>query len=168
MRQIQGIVSQYASHDHGLDLLLGIMEVSVHVDLIHLILSEHVIPRPEYPGDQDHDRKQYEDPFYKTVNGESQMDVRKRFEEAFFEIIKKHKDKRIAIFSHGYAITFFLLRYCKLMPFNDKKLKYEYNGKILFDKVINAPEVFKLTIEDDLVKNIELIEFDDLPFEMGV
>ena len=113
-------------------------------------------------------KKQYEDPTYKTTNGESQLDVRKRFEESFNEIIKNNKDKRIAIFSHGYAITFFLLKYCKLLPFKDDKLNYEYNGKILFNKTINAPEVFKMIIDGDNVIDIELIEFADLPFEFGV
>ena len=113
-------------------------------------------------------KKQYEDQTYKTTNGESQLDVRKRFEESFNEIIKNNKDKRIAIFSHGYAITFFLLKYCKLLPFKDDKLNYEYNGKILFNKTINAPEVFKMIIDGDNVIDIELIEFADLPFEFGV
>ena len=113
-------------------------------------------------------KKQYEDPTYITTNGESQLDVRKRFEESFNEIIKNNKDKRIAIFSHGYAITFFLLKYCKLLPFKDDKLNYEYNGKILFNKTINAPEVFKMIIDGDNVIDIELIEFADLPFEFGV
>ena len=131
-------------------------------------LNERVVGIPNDNDVVDWFKRQYEDPSYKTVNGESQLDVRKRFEEAFFEIIKKHKDKRIAIFTHGYAITFFLLRYCKLLPFTDNHLKYEYKGKLLIDKVINAPEVFKLTIDDTEVTNIELIEFDDLPFEQGV
>ena len=113
-------------------------------------------------------KKQYEDPTYKTTNGESQLDVRKRFEESFNEIIKNNKDKRIAIFSHGYAITFFLLKYSKLLSFKDDKLNYEYNGKILFNKTINAPEVFKMIIDGDNVIDIELIEFADLPFEFGV
>ena len=131
-------------------------------------LNERVVGKPNDGEVIDWFRKQYEDPYYKTQDGESQLDVRKRFEEAFFEIIKKHKDKRIAIFSHGYAITFFLLKYCKLLPFKGNHLKYEYKGKILIDKVINAPEVFKLTIANDEVVNIELIEFDNLPFELGV
>ena len=131
-------------------------------------LNERVVGKPNDNEVVDWFKIQYEDPTYKTVGGESQLDVRKRFEEAFFEIIKKHKDKRIAIFSHGYAITFFLLKYCTLLPFKDNKLNYEYNGKELFNKTINAPEVFKLTIDNEEIKNIELIEFDDLPFEIGV
>ena len=65
-------------------------------------------------------------------------------------------------------ITFYLLKYCKLLEIHDKKLKYEYNGQILFDKTMNAPEVFKLTFDNKELKNIELIEFDDIPFNHGI
>ena len=41
---------------------------------------------------------QYKDENYKTVGGESQKEVRDRFNEAFEEIIKMNKGKRIAIF----------------------------------------------------------------------
>ena len=116
--------------------------------------------------------KQYFDQDYKTVGGESQREVRKRFEEAFDEVIKKHNGKRIAIFSHEYAITFFLLKYCKLLDVDvcadSCKLRYEYKDKILFDKPISAPEVFKLTFENEDLINIELIEFNDLPYNHGV
>lgn len=112
--------------------------------------------------------KQYYDENYKTIGGESQKDVKNRMNEVINEILNRHKDKRIAIFSHGYAITFYLLKFCKLLDIHDKKLKYEYNGKILFDRSINAPEVFKLTFDNLELKNIELIEFDDLTYMHGV
>ena len=112
--------------------------------------------------------RQYMDENYKTDGGESQKDVRKRMDEVINEILEKHKNKRIAVFTHGYAITFYLLKYCKLISIIDEKFKYEYNGKIIFEKSINAPEVFKLTFDGKEIKNIELIEFDDIPFCHGV
>lgn len=112
--------------------------------------------------------KQYLDENYKTIGGESQKEVRKRFDEAFEEIINQNKNKRIAIFSHGYAITFFLLKYCKLKKIEGEHLTLEFNNKIIFDKKINAPEVFKLTINDNKIINIELIEFDDIKYNRGV
>ena len=124
------------------------------------IINDKIIP--------DWYERQYLNEDYKTECGESQRDVRNRFESAFNEIIEKHKNKRIAIFSHGYAITFFLLKYCKLIKIVEDHLTYEYNGKILFDKKISAPELFKLTLEGNEVTNIELIEFDDLPYNHGV
>ena len=112
--------------------------------------------------------RQYKDENFKTVGGESQIDVRNRMDEAITEILKQHKDKRIAIFSHGYAITFYLLKYCKLTNLTDKKFTFEFNNKIIFDKKINAPEVFKLTFDNEELMSIESIEFEDIPYNQGI
>lgn len=112
--------------------------------------------------------RQYKDENFKTVGGESQIDVRNRMDEAITEILKQHKDKRIAIFSHGYAITFYLLKYCKLVNIQENKFTFEFNNKIIFDKKINAPEVFKLTFDNEELMNIESIEFEDIPYNQGI
>jgi len=114
-------------------------------------------------------QEQFYNEEYKTIGGESQKEVRNRFNDAFEEIITQHKNKRIAIYSHGYAITFFLLKYCKLIEVTqDEKITLEYKGKIIFNKKLNAPEVFKLTINDNEILNIELIEFEDIKYNKGV
>lgn len=106
---------------------------------------------------------------YKTKGGESQKEVRNRFNEVFEEIIKKHKNKRIAIFSHGNAIMFFLLKFCELVNItNDETITLKFKNKIIFDKKINAPEVFKITIENENIEDIELIEFNDLKYDKGL
>ena len=113
--------------------------------------------------------RQYFDENFKTEGGESQLDVRNRVSECFDEIVEKYKGKRIAIFAHGYAITFFLLRYCKLLDVHDKKLKYEFNGNVIFDKTLNAPDLFKLVLDDNNnVISIENIVYDDIPFDIGL
>ena len=111
--------------------------------------------------------RQYEDENYKTVGGESQLEVRNRMYEAFEEVIQKNKGKRIAIFSHGYAITFLLLKWCKIEKVTAKyNFVLSFKGKIIFNKRINSPEVFKVTLnEENEVENIENIEFDDLEFD---
>ena len=119
----------------------------------------------EYP---DWLERQYFDENFHTEGGESQKDVKIRFSEVIDEILEKYKDKRIAVFSHGYAITFYLLNYCKCLGFNNHRLKYEFDGDILFDKSINAPEVFKLIFDDKELKSIEIIEFEDIPYNGGV
>ena len=112
---------------------------------------------------------QYKDENYSTVGGESQKDVRNRVSEVIDEILNKYKDKRIAVFSHGYAITFYLLKYCKLIDVTeDKNLTFSFNDRIFFDKRINAPEVFKLTFDDKELVDIELIQFDDIEYNRGV
>ena len=112
--------------------------------------------------------RQYKEFDYKTEGGESLREVQHRFEEVINEIIEKYNNKRIAVFAHGYAITSFLLKYCKLNYVSEERLEIEYNNKILYNRRLNAPEVFKLTIEDNKVQNIELIEFEDLPYNHGV
>ena len=112
---------------------------------------------------------QYKDENYSTVGGESQKDVRDRVSEVIDEILNKYKDKRIAVFSHGYAITFYLLKYCRLIDVTeDKRLTFSFNDRIFFDKRINAPEVFKLTFDDKELVDIELIQFDDIEYNRGV
>ena len=112
--------------------------------------------------------RQYKDENFKTEGGESQKEVRERFDEVISEILDKYKDKRVAVFSHGYAITFYLLKYCKFLGVFDEKLRYEFNGEIVFDKKINAPELFKLCFDDKELKSIDIIEFEDIPYNHGV
>ncbi len=111
--------------------------------------------------------EQYYDENYKTVNGESQKEVRNRFDEVIKIILEKYKDKRIAVFSHGYAITFYLLKYCELVNIEDKRLKIKFKNKIIYDNRINAPEVFKLTFNDKDIINIEYLPFTKLPYNEG-
>lgn len=113
--------------------------------------------------------RQYLDEKFKTEGGESQKEVIKRFNECFNEVINKYKGKRIALFSHGYAITFFLLKYCQLESIDDRKLTYKFKDQIILDKSLNAPEVFKLIInEQNEVCDIMLVEFANIPFNHGV
>lgn len=111
--------------------------------------------------------EQYYDENYKTVNGESQKEVRNRFDEVIQVILEKYKDKRIAVFSHGYAITFYLLKYCELVNIENKRLKIKFKNKIIYDNRINAPEVFKLTFNDKDIINIEYLPFTKLPYNEG-
>lgn len=114
--------------------------------------------------------RQYLDENYKTEGGESQKDVRERFTEALNEILNSNKGKRVAVFSHAYAITFFIMTWCKF-EYNGEKddIKLFFNNKKIFDKKINAPEVFKLEFyENNEIINIQNIEFGDLPYKDGL
>ena len=114
--------------------------------------------------------KQYLDDNFKTEGGESQKEVRERFSEAFEEVINMNKGKRIAIFSHGYAITFFIMKWCKFEYLEDKDdMKFTFKDKVIFNKKINAPEVFKLEFdENNELIDIQNIEFKDLPYKDGM
>ena len=133
-------------------------------------LDERRVGKPNDDIVKDWFRMQYLDENYKTEGGESQKEVRQRFEEAFNEIAEANSGKRIAIFSHGYAITFFLMKWCKLDYISEKDtLCFSYNGNVIMDKKINAPEVFKIVLDDsNNVKEIKNIEFKDLPYKDGL
>ena len=111
---------------------------------------------------------QFIDENYKTINGESQKEVRNRMDEVINEILTKYKDKRICVFSHGYAMLFYLMKYCELIDVNRDKIILKFNNKIIFDRYLNAPEVFKLTFNNKKIENIELIEFEDIEYNLGI
>ena len=114
--------------------------------------------------------QQYWNENYKTVGGESQKEVRERFLEALNDAIDANKGKRIAVFSHGYAMTFFIMKWCKFEYIEDEdNIKFTFKGKEFFRNKINAPEVFKLEFDDnkELLK-ISHVTFDDLPYKYGI
>lgn len=107
---------------------------------------------------------QYWNKELKVPDGESQIEVNKRMTDGFWDVVNKNKGKNIAIISHGTAISFLLMNWCKLL---DVKInlfrKIEFNGKIIINKVYNSPEVFKVTLsEKNEVLNIENLEFKEL------
>ena len=114
--------------------------------------------------------RQYTDENYKTEGGESQKEVRERFTQAFMEVLNNNKGKRIAIFTHGYAMTFFIMKWCKFDYVKDTdNLKFTFKDKEILNKKINAPEVFKLEFdENNEIIDIENIEFVDLPYRDGL
>ncbi len=107
--------------------------------------------------------RQFKDKDYKTINGESQNDVCLRMNEKINEILEKNNNKNIAIFSHGYAIIFYLLQFVNLDYIDeDRIIKISYNNKILLDGKINAPEVFKLVFDGKKLVDIDHIIFKEL------
>lgn len=101
--------------------------------------------------------KQFLDENYKLSNGESQKEVRERMYMAIMKILKNSCSKRIAIVSHGTAISYLLKKWCKTEIINDK-IRYLFNNKFLFEGNINYCETFKLEFnEDNDIININII-----------
>ncbi len=87
----------------------------------------------------------------KNDKGESRLEVTKRMEEAFYRVISENIGKRIAIVSHGAAIKFLLMNWCKLNDNNE----LEFDGKIINT---NSPGVLKLTFEDkNLIQLVQIV-----------
>ena len=138
------------------------LDKKIHVDRN---LNERKYGNPQYA--ENITLKQYYDENIKNIEGESRKEVTERMYKTFMKVIGESKGKKIAIFSHGYAITFLLLKWCKLESVQENRvLKYSFKGNVIFNKRLNSPDVFKLTINDkNEVVNVENIEFDDLEFD---
>ena len=102
-------------------------------------------------------QKQLEEPDYKIKNGESQNEVAERMYNSLIEVLNKYEGKRIAIVSHGTAITFLFM---KLGEYKNNELYF--NNKKVMDISFkwNAPEVFKLSFKDKTLTDIENIKID--------
>ena len=88
-------------------------------------------------------------PKLKCINGENMEEVKARMDKSIKRIVNENVGKKVAIISHGAAIKFFLMNWCKL------------NGAYLYYKGncirVNSPGIIKIMIEDEEVTSIETI-----------
>lgn len=105
------------------------------------------------------ERKQFLDENYKLNNGENQKEVRDRMYSVIVKILNEYPNKRIAIVSHGTAISYLLKKWCDVNIVDDK-LRYSFKNEIVLDGYLNYCETFKLVFDDENklidIKNIKL------------
>lgn len=105
------------------------------------------------------ERKQFLDENYKLNNGENQKEVRDRMYSVIMKILNEYHNKRIAIVSHGTAISYLLKKWCDVNIVDDK-LRYSFKNEIILDGYFNYCETFKLVFDDENklieIKNIKL------------
>ena len=123
-------------------------------------LNERKYGNPQYA--ENITLKQYYDENIKNIEGESRKEVTDRMYKTFMNIIDKNKGKTIAIFSHGAAISFLLMKWCKLVYIDSQKTKcMKFQDKIVINKKMEAPEVFKIIIDEKQnIKDIENLLFE--------
>ena len=97
---------------------------------------------------RDPSREQLAFPDFKTRDGESANDTNKRMNEFICEILENYEGKKVAIISHGCAIKFYLLSYCKV----NKDLNLEFKGKEL---KVESPCLLKLIFNKKELIQIE-------------
>ena len=97
---------------------------------------------------ENYERIQLLDDNYKINNGESQKEVRERMYKTILEILDNNKNKRIAIISHGTAISFLLKKWVNINIENNK-MKYTYKGITILHNYLNYCETFKLEFDDN-------------------
>lgn len=86
----------------------------------------------------------------KNKDGESRKEVTERMEKIFNTILKVNRGNRIAIVSHGAAIKFLLMKWCRLNENNE----IEFNKNEI---TLNSPGIIKLIFEDDQLLKLEKI-----------
>ena len=86
-------------------------------------------------------KEQLLDENLKNIGGENRKEVTKRMEEALNRILSENNVKKIAIVSHGAAIKFLLMKWCKL----NKNAEIEFRNKVL---TLNSPGILKLIFEN--------------------
>ena len=94
------------------------------------------------------ERKQFLDENYKIGNGESRLEVRNRKFSEIKKILNENKGKKIAIVSHGTAISYLLKKWCDIELIDDK-VRYCFNDKVLLHGPINNCMAFKLVFDDN-------------------
>ena len=102
---------------------------------------------------RDPSQEQLLDREFKTSDGESAEDTRKRMTKFFNKILQEYKEKKIAVVSHGGSIKFFLLNWCKV----NEDVKLVYNNKVLD---ITSPCLLKLTFRENELLNLEQIKIN--------
>ena len=100
---------------------------------------------------RDPSQEQLLDREFKTSDGESAEDTRKRMTKFFNKILQEYNGKKIAVVSHGGSIKFFLLNWCKV----NEDVKLVYNNKVLD---ITSPCLLKLTFRENELLNLEQIK----------
>lgn len=101
------------------------------------------------------ERKQFLDENYKLINGESQKEVRDRMYSVIVKILNEYPNKRIAIITHGTAISYLLKKWCDVNIVDDK-LRYIFKNEIVLEGYFDYCETFKLVFDDN--KNLMSIE----------
>lgn len=106
--------------------------------------------------------RQFKDRNFKTEGGEGVNDVYNRFNEAFMEVVKNNSGKRVAIFTHGNAMAFFLTTVLDDYKITENKDVILYhNNKEIFNGKFRFLETFKLTVDENgKIIDIENIEYN--------
>lgn len=108
----------------------------------------------QYKKTKDPLQEQLLDRIFKTSDGESAEDTRKRMNSFFERILNEYSGKKLAVIFHGGSIKFFLLNWCKV----NSDVKLEYNGKTL---EISSPCLLKMTFRKNELINIEQIKINE-------
>lgn len=95
----------------------------------------------------------------KADGGESRKEVCERMLLFINYILDNYKDKRIVLVSHGAAITFLLMNWCKLVSasLETKSRHLVFNDKDVINGVMRFPHVFKLEFDGKKMIDVKVM-----------
>jgi broad specificity phosphatase PhoE len=118
----------------------------------------------EFTENADFWMDQYLNPTYKCRDGESQIEVQKRMWEAIQERLVINPGKRLAVVSHGTAISFLLMKWCHLLEIDrTKRRHFTFHDKSVINDRLHTPEIFALTFDcKQQLIDVELIRHETM------
>ena len=84
---------------------------------------------------------------YKLVGGESLNDVKKRMNNFVNQLLVKHEDKSIALFTHNVAITCLLSNWCSIGFNLDNRLILNYEDDAIIDGAWDGINIIELVFD---------------------
>jgi len=112
----------------------------------------------------DFEEKQMNNINYKLKGGESQKEVRSRMLDVLNQILEKHNDKKVAIFTHSTAVAFMLKEWCNVKYQGD----YIFDNNVFFNGKWDYCETFRLTFDGSKLVGIENIKHKIKKVEIGM
>lgn len=95
-------------------------------------------------------QNQFFDYDYKLKDGESLNETRKRIKETILNVLDETNKKAVVVLN-GIALMAYLSYYCDIV-FKDDTFKVIYKDSLIYNKRLEAPEVFKIVFDKN--KNV--------------
>ena len=104
---------------------------------------------------KDFTQKSFDDKTYKFLSGESLEEMDYRFNSFLKELLDKNIEKSILIV-HGIMLLSFLQNHCDF-KFDGETVTTKFNKKIIIEDKLKSPSVYKITYNDKIIVDIDLI-----------
>lgn len=102
----------------------------------------------------DYTTEQLLDENLKNIDGESNLEVRKRMVTFFEELLSKYSGKNIALVSHGAAMKYFLQHFCS---YDFESNSFIFRNQIVCSAKLESPSILKFIFEGKNLKEIRKI-----------
>lgn len=102
----------------------------------------------------DYTTEQLLDENLKNIDGESNLEVRKRMLTFFEELLNKYCGKKIVLVSHGAAMKYFLQHFC---DYDFKTNSFNFRNQIMCSAKLETPSILKFVFNDNVLEKVQKI-----------